>query len=69
MDEAFGFCTKYTQNCSVTARRVWDDTVEPNMNFELLECKGKRCVLTADLQHWIHGFVINNVEILEDYRE
>ena len=69
MEEAIGFCTEYMQNCSVTARRVWDDTEEPSMNEELLEGKGRRRVLTADLQHWIHEFVINNAEILEDYRE
>ena len=42
MDEALGFCTEYMQNCSVTTRRVWDDTKEPCMNSELLEGKGRR---------------------------
>lgn len=42
---------KYMQNCSVTARRVCDDTKEPCMNEELLEGKGRRCVLTTYLQH------------------
>jgi hypothetical protein len=69
MDEALGFCTEYMQNCDVTARRVWDDTEEPSMNSELLEGKGRRRVLTGELQHWIHEFVINNADILQDYRE
>ena len=49
MEEAIGFCTKYMQNWSVTARRVWDDTKKPSMNEELLEGKERRRVL--DLQH------------------
>ena len=69
MDEALGFCTEYMQNCDVTARRVWDDTEEPSMNSELLEGKGRHRVLTGDLQRWIHEFVINNADILHDYRE
>ena len=68
MDKALGFCTDYMQ-CSVTARRIWDDTEEPSMNEELLEGKGSRRVLTTNLQHWIHEFVINNAKILEDYME
>ena len=69
MEEALGFCTEYMQNCTMTARRVWDDKEEPSMNDEVLQGKGRRRLLSPELQQWIHEFVINNAEILEDYRE
>ena len=69
MEEALGFCTEYMQNCTVTSHRVWDDKDEPSTNAEVLQGKGRRRVLSPQLQHWIHEFVLNNAEILEDYRK
>ena len=69
MEEAFGFCTEYMQNCTMTTRRVWDDKEEPSMNDEVLQGKGRRRMLSLELQQWIHEFVINNAVILENYRE
>ncbi len=69
MEEALGFYTEYMQNCTLTSRRVWDDKEEPNMNDEVLQGKGRRRMLSTELQKWIHEFVLNNAEILEDYRE
>ena len=69
MEEALGFCTEYMQNCTVTSRRVWDDKEEPSTNDEVLQGKGRRRVLSPQLQQWIHEFVLNNAEILEDYRK
>ena len=69
MEEALGFCTEYMQNCTMTSRRVWDDKEEPSTNDEVLQGKGRRRVLSPELQQWIHEFVLNNIEILQDYRE
>ena len=69
MEEALGFCTEYMQNCTMTSRRVWDDKEEPSMNDEVLQGKGRRRILSPELQQWIHEFVLNNAEILQDYRE
>ena len=49
MDEALGFCTEYMQTCTMSQRRVWDDKEDPTMNDEILEGKGRRHPLTAEL--------------------
>jgi hypothetical protein len=69
MEEALGLCTEYMQNCTVTSCRVWDNKDEPSTNDELLQGKGRRRVLSPQLQQWIHEFVLNNAKILEDYRK
>ena len=50
MEEALGFCTEYMLNCTMTARRVWDDKEEPSMNDEVLQGKGRRRMLLLKLQ-------------------
>ena len=69
IEEALGFCTEYMQKCTMTTRRVWDDKEEPSTNDEVLQGKGRRRILSTKLQQWIHEFVCNNAEILQDYRE
>ena len=69
VDEALGFCTEYMQECSITQQRVWDDKEDPTMNDEILEGKGRKRTLTAELRGWIHSFVLNNAIPLEVYRE
>jgi hypothetical protein len=50
MEEAFGFCTEYMQNCTMAAPPVWDDKEGSNMNDEVLQGKGRRCILSTELQ-------------------
>ena len=69
INQALGFCMEYMQKCPLTARHVWDDEEDPRMNDEFLEGKGRWRILTVELEQWIHDFVLNNAEILQDYRE
>jgi hypothetical protein len=69
IDEAFGFCTEYMQSYTVTSRRVWDDKEDPTMNDEILEGVGRPRILTPKIRDWIHKFVVNNVALLEPWRE
>lgn len=68
MEEALGFCTEYMHNCTFTTRRVCNEKDEPCMYDDVLQEKGRRRILSVELQEWIHEFAVNNAKILEDYK-
>jgi hypothetical protein len=67
IEEALGFCTKYTQNVKST-KRVWDDE-EPTMNDEVLKGNGRPHKLSANLKNWAHTFVFHNASTIKPWRK
>ena len=70
MDEAMEFCTEYImQHCFASECRVWDNKEELVMNNGVIEENGRHWLLPDKLRIWIYEFVLNNVELLQVYRE
>lgn len=68
VEEALGFLTEYMSGYSPTSTRAWDSEEDPSMTDEILEGTGKPRNLSEELQAWIHNFVLDNAEVLEEYR-
>jgi hypothetical protein len=47
---------------------VWDDKEKMCMNDEVLEGNGKVQLLTTDLHDMAHSFVLQNVELMFEWR-
>lgn len=68
-EEVLDFCMEYMQDYPITRRKVWDDKEDPMMNDEIIEGNGQTRILSADIRHWIHKFILNNAKSLQSYRE
>lgn len=68
LEEACGFASEYLQNGQSFVKRVWDNEEDPVMSDLVLEGNGKCRQLDAILQEHMHGFVLDNVDIIEPYR-
>ena len=68
VEEALGFATKYMADYRATERRVWDSQEEAHMNDEEVECKGMKRLLQEEEHEWMHSFVLENSEHLENHR-
>lgn len=69
VEEALGFVTEYMADYKATNRRVWDSQEEAHMNDEEVEGKGRKRVLQEEERHWMHSFVLDNAEHLEEHRQ
>lgn len=69
VEEACGFASEYLGDGQSTVKRVWDNEEDPVMNDIVLEGPGKERILDQALLEEIHDFVIDNVDIVEPYRE
>ena len=67
--EACGFVTEYFGNGHEYMKKVWESEEDPSMTDIVLEGKGKDRELDDILWKQIHGFVVDNVDITEEYRE
>jgi hypothetical protein len=68
VEEALGFLTEYMSAYNPTSTRAWDSKEDPSMTDEILEGRGKPRNLSEELRTWIHNFVLDNAEVLEDYK-
>jgi hypothetical protein len=64
-----GYCTEYMQRFKGTSRRVWDEKEEQFMNDEVMQGSGWARPMSNELWLWVHNFVINNSDILKDWRQ
>jgi hypothetical protein len=69
VEEALGFATEYMADYRVTERRVWDSQEEAHMNDEEVEGKGRKRLLEEEEHEWMHSFVLENSEHLENHRQ
>ena len=67
--EACGFVTEYFGDGHEYIRKIWESEEDPSITDSVLEGKGKDRELDETLWRQIHGFVVDNVDITEDYRE
>lgn len=68
IEEACGFVSEYLSEGQSAMKRVWDSEEDPTMTDMVLEGKGKLRELDGTVQMQIHGFILDNVDILEPYR-
>lgn len=69
LEESCGFASEYLGAGQSSVKRVWESEEDPTMNDIFLEGKGKVRILDQALLEEIHDFVIDNVDIVEPYRE
>ena len=68
LEEAYGFASEYLPNGQSFVKRVWDSEEDPVMSDLTQDGNGKYRELDAALQEQMHGFVLDNVDIIEPYR-
>jgi hypothetical protein len=68
MLETLGYCTEYMQRFQGTSRHVWDDKEEQIMNDQVVQGSGWRRPMSEELRDWVYNFVINNSEVLNEWR-
>ena len=66
--EACGFVSEYLGVSLSSMKRVWESAEEPIMTDLVLEGKGKDRILEEPLLQEMHGFLIDNVDVLDPYR-
>ena len=67
--EACGFASEYLGEGQSSIKRVWDSKEEPIMTNIVLHGKGKERVLDDVLLNQMHAFVLDNVDLIEPYRQ
>lgn len=67
VEESLGFVTESMAKYRATDRRVWDSKEYAHMNDEEVEGKGKKRLLEEERQ-WMHSFVLDNAEHVEEHR-
>lgn len=68
VEEACGFVSEYLSRIPSSFRRVWDSEEDPVMHDTVPEGKGKIRDLDDLLWRQIHSFVLDNLDVVENYR-
>lgn len=61
-------CSEYLSCIPSSFRRVWESNEDPIFHDNVLEGKGKDRELNETMLFQIHNFILDNVDVVEDYR-